>query len=209
MTQALVCSGCGAPLPAAAVNLAVTCGFCGVTAAPAPAVVERVVEVREVVERVVVRDTTGAPATLACLRCGASMQDARIGETTYSQCRACGGLWLSVEAVERLRRVTDQELRRAVAVGEMLALARPARGELACPACKAPLERLTVKDTVHDVDVCRKHGTWFDRTELLGFMDAQQRRREGAVSDDDLEHAGVPTGGSNTFTELLAMFFSK
>jgi Zn-finger nucleic acid-binding protein len=185
VTQALICTGCGAPLPAAGASVAVTCGFCGLTAAPAPAVIERVVEVNKIVERVVVRDTSGAPATLACLRCGQSMQDTHIGETTYSQCRACGGLWLSPDAVERLRRVSDDELRRAVAVGEMLALARPARGELACPVCKAPLERLNVRGSVHEVDVCRAHGTWFDRTELLGFMDAQKRLRENAGDDDE------------------------
>ena len=33
-------------------------------------------------------------------------------------------------------------------------------------------------DTVHDVDVCKEHGTWFDRTELLAFMDREKLRRE-------------------------------
>ena len=32
--------------------------------------------------------------------------------------------------------------------------------------------------TVHDVDVCKDHGTWFDRTELSAFMAREKSRRE-------------------------------
>ncbi len=174
--SSLVCSMCGASLAREAADVATVCAFCGTTSIPAPRVVERIVE-REV-ERVVVRDTSGAPATLACLRCGTSMHDADIDGMTVTQCPSCGGAWVSADVVASLRRRSNDELRAYVARGEVLALARTPRAPLACPVCRAPMERAALADTVHDVDVCKAHGTWFDRTELAAFMDREKLRRE-------------------------------
>jgi Zn-finger nucleic acid-binding protein len=40
------------------------------------------------------------------------------------------------------------------------------------------METVGMQETVHDVDVCKAHGTWFDRTELVAFMDREKARRE-------------------------------
>ncbi len=176
--SSLLCMRCGAPLPRDAADAAVACAFCGTTSTPAPRVIEREVSVERVVERLVVRDTSGAPTTLACLRCSASMNDAVIDGMSVTQCPRCGGAWVSTEAAARLRRTSNDELRAHVVRGEILALARPPRAKLACPVCKAPMECVPLGETVHDVDVCKAHGTWFDRTELVAFMDREKLRRE-------------------------------
>jgi len=150
------------------------------TSTPAPRVVERQVDrlVERIVERVVVRDGSSTPSTLACLRCGASMRDLVVEGMTVTQCPACGGAWVPVDVAARLRLRSNDELRTTVVRGEMLALARPPRAPLACPVCREPMECVGLAETVHDVDVCKEHGTWFDRTELVAFMDREKRRRE-------------------------------
>ena len=40
------------------------------------------------------------------------------------------------------------------------------------------MECVRLGETVHDVDVCKTHGTWFDRAELVAFMDREKLRRE-------------------------------
>jgi Zn-finger nucleic acid-binding protein len=185
----------------------VACPFCGTVSVPPPRVVERVVTVDHVVEKVVVRDSAGNAATLACLRCGQPLEEGQLGATTVRQCHACGGVWLSVDAVDRLRHVSDDDLRRDVAVGEMMAMARPAQGPLACPVCDKALERVGMAETVHDVDVCKLHGTWFDRTELLAFLDREKARREAAGASDD----PVPGNGGDEgfFGNLRSLFFPR
>ena len=167
---------CGAPLPPEAAEAVVACSFCGTTSTPAPRVVER--EVERIVERVVVRDTSGAPATLACLRCGGSMRDVVADGMTIAQCPACGGAWVPADVAAQLRHRSNDELRSDLARGEMLALARPPRAPLSCPVCRAPMECVGLSETVHDVDVCKAHGTWSDCTELAAFMDREKQRRE-------------------------------
>jgi Zn-finger nucleic acid-binding protein len=57
-------------------------------------------------------------------------------------------------------------------------------------------------ETVHDVDVCKLHGTWFDRTELAAFIDREKARREGAGASDAL--ASGADGGF--LGNVLALF---
>src|ERR1700733_5338254 len=147
----LLCVRCGAPLPPEAAGAVVTCAFCHTTSTPAPRVVERTVD--RVVERIVVRDASGVPSTLACLRCGASMRGLDVDGLHLSQCPACGGAWVPVATTAFLRKRSSDELRKAVARGEMLALATLPRAPLVCPGCKAPMESAGMTGTVHDVDV--------------------------------------------------------
>src|SRR5438477_10703254 len=114
MPDALSCAKCGGPLPVSAAETATPCAFCGTVSAPPPRIVEKVITVERVVEHVVIRDGAGNAATLPCLRCGQPLVEAQIGETTVHQCRACGGVWLSVDAIERLRRLSDDDLREYV-----------------------------------------------------------------------------------------------
>lgn len=175
--SALTCARCGAPLPQEAANTSLTCAFCGTASAPPPRVV--VHEVERVVERVVIRDSSGAPLGMPCPRCVQGMRDVEASGLKLSQCPRCGGAWVTADVTAAMRRTTNEDLREQVNRGEVFALAKPPRQPLACPVCKATMECVGMAQTVHEVDVCKAHGTWFDRTELNAFMAREKMRREG------------------------------
>jgi Zn-finger nucleic acid-binding protein len=156
--------------------VALTCGFCGTASAPPPRVV--VHEVERVVERLVVRDAGAGAAKMACLRCGEGMHEIDIDRMTVTQCPRCGGAWVTTDVATAMRRTSNDDLRKAVSRGEIFSRAKPERKPLACPVCARPMECVGMSWTVHDVDVCKEHGTWFDRTELGAFMDREKSRRE-------------------------------
>ena len=111
-------------------------------------------------------------------------------------CPGCSGQWLDTAAVEALRRgelkPADCRLGRiAVIVGPV-----PNRHSvISCPVCAGPLRRVDVTGSIHSVDVCDAHGTWFDARELEIVAEALREARAGDVTDDDLEAAGVKKGG--------------
>jgi Zn-finger nucleic acid-binding protein len=83
-------------------------------------------------------------------------------------CFSCGGVWADREATERVATVVDRELidiARSTAKGcaEGSALVEP-KGGRACPICAAPME--AIRHARVTIEVCREHGTWFDRDEL-------------------------------------------
>jgi Zn-finger nucleic acid-binding protein len=193
----LRCARCGAPLPPSSARAAATCTYCGATSAPPPRVVERVVE------RVVVA-TAQEPdgATMRCPRCADGLREARSGDAVVRACRACGGVWLEAATVERLMRARDPELETAARrlVGVVLMPVPNRHARISCPACGATMRRVEVPETVHSIDVCDPHGTWFDRDELPIFVSAFAEARAGEVTDDDLDAAGV---GGGFFTSLF------
>ena len=67
MVGSISCTHCGGPLPASAADVAVACPFCGFVSAPAPKVIERVVE--RVRPHIIVQDEAGRTTELFCLRC--------------------------------------------------------------------------------------------------------------------------------------------
>jgi Zn-finger nucleic acid-binding protein len=191
------CAGCGAGLPPEAARAPVTCAYCGATSAPAPQVVERVVE-RIVVVAPQVAPGAPAEARVHCPRCAAGLVERRIGPGLVAGCKTCGGLWLETSVVERLRATHDDaletELRRPFGVVIALGPTPNRHANISCPVCSGPLHRVEVPDTIHSIDVCEAHGTWFDARELPIVIDAFKATRAGVVTDDDLESAGVGGG---------------
>jgi Zn-finger nucleic acid-binding protein len=194
----LTCLHCGGGLPPAAAHAPVACPFCGATSVPPPKVVERVVE------RVIVAVPAGepGPARLHCPRCAGGLTEKQVRQSVLAGCQACGGLWIDAATVERLKKARDEELERAARrMHGVLMVRGPAPNRMAaisCPVCAAPLRRVEIPDTMHSVDVCEAHGTWFDRDngdELRMFVTAFEDARAGVVTEDDLQHAGVPGAG--------------
>jgi Zn-finger nucleic acid-binding protein len=203
--DALLCPGCGAPLPESAARNVTTCTFCGVSAAPPP----RVVEVERVVQRVVVAPTEGT-AGLACPRCGARLRDRPTRHTLLRGCGDCGGIWLDNDSVRRLRDVRDTEVEEAART--MVLVIRPMSqeqrtAELSCPECNVRMRRVGIPESIHSMDVCDQHGTWFDRSELPMFVRTFSEARAGEVGADDLAAAGVPTTGRGFFTDVFEAVF--
>ncbi len=201
--SSLVCTQCGGPLPEAAAHAVVSCPFCGVVSKPAPKVVERVVE------RIVVATPTDAPATLRCPRCADGLRTTAIGSTTLAGCGHCGGIWLDGASVERLRKIRDTDVETAARrmVGAVLRKVDRAPF-VSCPVCATAMRRTEAPGTMHYVDTCAAHGTWFDGMELPQFIEAFAEARAGEISDEDARAAGLPgaetkPGGGGFFSDLF------
>ncbi|CAN5379863.1 hypothetical protein BH09MYX1_BH09MYX1_18920 [soil metagenome] len=192
--SAITCSRCGGPLPPSAAHVATTCSFCGATSAKAPEVIETVVE------RVVVVAPKDASA-FRCPRCADRLRDASVKGTVIRGCDQCGGIWLDSATVEHLKNVRDDELGLAARRLVGVILRRADRSPMvSCPVCGVAMTRTEVGGTIHCVDTCKLHGTWFDGLELPEFISAFAEARAGDVSEDDAEAAGVPRG---FFTKLF------
>jgi hypothetical protein len=74
-------------------------------------------------------------------------------------------VWLDNEMSQAITRHADGTLLAMVeGVAQRAAPFAPLVAQPACPVCKGMLERVRIVEV--DVDVCRAHGTWFDREEL-------------------------------------------
>jgi Zn-finger nucleic acid-binding protein len=149
------------------------------------------------VERIVVAAPPPSPgeARLRCPRCATGMPERPIGPGVAAGCTSCGGLWLDTAVVERMRAVHDEALEAELARpfgAVFVAGATPNRhAAISCPVCGGPTRRLEIVDTIHGVDVCDAHGTWFDRHELRAFIEAETAARAGDVTPEDMQAAGV------------------
>lgn len=207
MSQArtLDCEKCGGPLPAEAATRPTTCPFCGAHAAPAPREVERIVE--RVVERVVTEAEAGRPR---CPRCDRALEDVRSAARVVGVCGRCGGAWVDKDTAEHLARVDDHALalavRRAVAIVVSIPL-REKHATVACPVCRSQTRRVEIDGTVHVIDVCDEHGTWFDCDELTAFVEVYADRRAGEITDADREAAGISGGERSFLSRVLGALF--
>src|SRR5882762_3023659 len=118
--------------------------------------------------------TTSAAEETKCPRCKVQMKSVVIGSTTVSECEQCLGLWLNVAAFEKI--CADREQQSAV-----LGTASPAPSHavretskvnyVPCPQCSQLMNRINfARCSGVIVDVCKGHGTWFDRDELSGII---------------------------------------
>jgi len=146
------------------------------------------------------RTEMDAASSRLCPRCRAPMQAVTLGRTSLCECPRCEGLWADHAALEQI--CADREQQAAVLGAAVPAPpSQPVDLEeqiryLPCPICRGLMNRVNFAHCSHVVvDVCRPHGTWFDKDELrrivefirAGGLDAartreieelEQRRRE-------------------------------
>ncbi len=98
-----------------------------------------------------------------------------IGSTAVLECERCLGLWLDVPAFEKV--CADREQQSAV-LGVASAAPTHAVRETSkvnyvpCPECSQLMNRMNfARCSGVIVDVCKKHGTWFDRDELTRIVE--------------------------------------
>jgi Zn-finger nucleic acid-binding protein len=114
---------------------------------------------------------------LKCPRCRIDMSSISLGGTAMRECEKCEGLWVDFAAFEKI--CADREQHTAV-LGEAFPARAPKKlsGELPkavyvpCPQCGQLMNRINFAHCSGViVDVCRGHGTWFDRDELRGIVE--------------------------------------
>ena len=116
------------------------------------------------------RVETRADSICSCPRCRVNTREIALGESKLRECPVCEGLWVDTVAFDQI--CTDRE-RQTTILGDA-AIIMPA-AQLApervryvpCPVCKTLMNRVNfAKCSNVIVDVCKAHGTWFDKDEL-------------------------------------------
>ena len=124
------------------------------------------------------------------------MQALTIGSTTVRECEHCSGLWVDVPSFEQI--CADREQQAAV-----LGAASPApQGAInesgkvryaPCPQCAQLMNRINfARCSGVIVDICKGHGTWFDRDELTrivefiraGGLDSARAKEKTAIEEE-------------------------
>jgi Zn-finger nucleic acid-binding protein len=131
-----------------------------------------------------------------CPRCRITMQSLTLGATPVQECEQCAGLWVGVASFERI--CADREQQAAV-----LGTASPAPTQavretskvnyVPCPECSQLMNRINfARCSGVIVDVCKGHGTWFDRDELSrivefirsGGLEASRARERSEIEEE-------------------------
>jgi Zn-finger nucleic acid-binding protein len=106
---------------------------------------------------------------LKCPRCKTHMSPITLGAEAMRECDKCGGLWVEVAAFEKI--CADKEEQSAVLGGASPVPHNQIKENrvsyIPCPHCGNIMNRINfARCSGVIVDVCKGHGTWFDRDEL-------------------------------------------
>jgi len=109
--------------------------------------------------------------SLNCPRCGEAMDSLAVDGASLRECPCCHGLWCNTEA---LRTICESREKQTAVIEwaknnhtNANEAAEPKVKYLPCPACRQLMNRMNFAGCSGViVDVCRAHGTWFDRDEL-------------------------------------------
>ena len=119
--------------------------------------------------------TAAELSVLKCPRCKIDMSSITLGTTAMRECERCVGLWVEVAAFEKI--CADREQQSAVLGAALPAPAHQSSSEndpvryVPCPQCGQLMNRINfARCSGVIVDICKGHGTWFDRDELSGIV---------------------------------------
>jgi Zn-finger nucleic acid-binding protein len=115
-------------------------------------------------------------AVLKCPRCAIDMNAMMIGRAPVRECSRCEGLWLEAPVFHLICADREQQ---SVILGDAFAnnpkprTANEAQVRyIPCPHCRQLMNRVNfAKCSDVIVDVCKGHGTWFDRDELRQIVE--------------------------------------
>ena len=236
--ETLNCPSCGAPVAPDATS----CSHCGSRLAlvACPSCFGMVLAGAKFCSHcgaAIAREEIPAEKVERCPRCRIPMESVLIGKTNLRECQNCQGIWATAASLQQI--CADREQQSAV-----LGTASPVPPNtgniekniryIPCPVCTKLMNRVMfARCSGVIVDVCKAHGTWFDKDELrrivefirAGGMDAarademeqleekrrQLRATEMARASDPLErrayydraHNGIADAAAN----LLGSFF--
>jgi Zn-finger nucleic acid-binding protein len=117
-----------------------------------------------------------------CPRCRVELGSVAVGAISLRECERCGGLWVDVQTFEQI--CADREQQSSVLGGAASVAPAGAKGHgepdkiryVPCPECGQLMNRVNFAQCSGVVvDICKGHGTWFDRDELaeiVGFIRA-------------------------------------
>jgi Zn-finger nucleic acid-binding protein len=126
---------------------------------------------------VAVEGRQAGPSTLACPRCGdETMRAVRYRDLEADECPRCDGLFLGPAVLDRLVGQRDHAARLHLALPQRERHVEREVRYLACPICRAPMNRKQFgRMSGVIVDTCKHHGVWFDGGELQAVLDFVSR----------------------------------
>jgi Zn-finger nucleic acid-binding protein len=110
-----------------------------------------------------------------CPRCSVEMEAVLIGKTSLEECPRCEGIWASADSLQQI--CADREQQAAVLGMPTSQSAQSADIEehihyIPCPVCKELMNRVNFAHCSQViVNVCNRHGTWFDKDELRRIVE--------------------------------------
>ncbi|HKE59493.1 MAG TPA: zf-TFIIB domain-containing protein [Pyrinomonadaceae bacterium] len=109
-----------------------------------------------------------------CPRCKQELQVVSIGETKVQECGNCFGLWLTSETFEKI--CADREQQAAVlGAATITASATTVESKVSyipCPECHQLMNRANfARCSGVIIDLCKRHGVWFDQDELSRIIE--------------------------------------
>ena len=138
---------------------------------------------------------------LLCPRCRVDLVTGEVPVGLLHGCKRCGGVFLGKTAADRLN---DALCDRTLALADSLADQPQGRsvgaGPAVCPMCQAAMQ-VTHCEGI-ELDVCLKHGTWFDPFELsrlaraLAAKRAYGRHNAAALAGSAVGTAGIAVGAA-------------
>lgn len=121
------------------------------------------------------RMEVAADKTELCPRCKTDLSAVVIGKNNLRECSRCEGIWVDVHSLNQI--YADREEQAAV-LGMASVLPTDLTGKLEvvrylpCPECRELMHRVNFARCSHViVDVCKPHGTWFDKDELRKIVE--------------------------------------
>jgi Zn-finger nucleic acid-binding protein len=142
-----------------------------------------------------------------CPRCQVAMQTVKIGTTELLECGSCEGIWLDVDTLQQICADREKQAFAASVPGAMnqpLELERNIR-YVPCPVCHELMNRVQFAQCSHViVDVCKPHGTWFDKQELeravqfirAGGMEKARAQQIEQLKDEQRRLAAAKLAGT-------------
>ena len=143
-----------------------------------------------------------------CPRCKIAMTEVLIGTAKLQECGQCDGLWAGKDLFAQICEQREQQAA-VLNMGRLSAAEQPKRLEqsiayLPCPVCGDLMNRVNFAHCSGVVvDVCRQHGTWFDKDELRQIVEfiraggmeksRQQQIDQLAKEKEDLQMAQIAT----------------
>lgn len=122
-------------------------------------------------------EETENAAKRSCPRCRIELGSVKVGTASLRECERCGGLWVDIASFEKICAEREQQ-------SAVLGAATPApKGSqsfdaanrvryVPCPRCNQLMNRVNFAHCSGIVvDVCKGHGTWFDRDELQQIVE--------------------------------------
>ena len=141
------------------------------------------------------------------------MHSVVIGTTSVRQCEKCLGLWVDVRAFEKI--CAEREQQTAVLGGASSAPERAVNETwevryVPCPECGELMNRINfARCSGVIVDLCKRHGTWFDREELrrivefirAGGLDVSRAKEKIEIEEQRRQLREEQLSNSRVFTE--------